>query len=74
MVEPYQTTIWCSHIKPQYGVAILNHKYGASILYGQSRRGFPRWGTLCARVAAAFTVCGKCMRAKLTREGVLFQF
>ena len=65
MVEPYSTTIWCSHIEPQYG---------ANILYNQSRRGFSRWGALCARVAAAVTVCGKCMRAKLTREGVLFQF
>ena len=24
----------------------MNHKYSASILYGQSRRGFPRWGAL----------------------------
>ena len=38
------------------GRAILNHKYGGSILYGQSRRGFSRWGAFCARVAAAFTV------------------
>jgi hypothetical protein len=35
---------------------------------------FGRWGALCARVAAAFTVCGRCMQAKMTRGGVLFKF
>ena len=47
---------------------------GLIMVVAYCKHDFARWDALCARVAAAFTVCGKCMRAKLTHEGVLFQF
>ena len=47
---------------------------GLIMVVAYCKHDFARWDALCARVAAAFTVYGKCMRAKLTREGVLFQF